>query len=268
MKKVWLILLAFIITLSSAMYQRITGPTYPRKDKILIDGKTYHLVFIRSHTSESDAPLKFNLPKNYSVRVFYKRYPSDESWQEILVSLEDSLQCFYLPKQPPAGKLEYYITIIDYTGKEIYSNIQKPVIIRFKGKVPLAILLSHILFMFLAMFFSTLAGIYAIFKIDSYRSLTFVTIILLFIGGLILGPIVQKYAFGAFWTGVPFGWDLTDNKTLIIFLGWLIAALANYNKPRRGYVIFASVLMLVIYLIPHSLYGSQLDYKSGKVVQG
>ena len=40
-------------------------------------------------------------------------------------------------------------------------------------------------------------------------------LLLLAVGGFILGPLVQNYAFGELWTGVPFGWDLTDNKTLI-----------------------------------------------------
>jgi len=32
---------------------------------------------------------------------------------------------------------------------------------------------------------------------------------------------VQHYAFGQLWTGVPFGWDLTDNKTLLAALAWV-----------------------------------------------
>jgi hypothetical protein len=79
---------------------------------------------------------------------------------------------------------------------------------------------------------------------------------------MIFGPIMQKYAFGAFWTGVPFGIDLTDNKTLIAVIGWLIAliALRKTIHPKR-WIIFASVLMFVVYLIPHSVLGSELNYK-------
>ena len=43
------------------------------------------------------------------------------------------------------------------------------------------------------------------------------------IGGMILGPIVQKYAFGEYWTGFPYGGDFTDNKMLIMWLAWAIA---------------------------------------------
>ena len=43
------------------------------------------------------------------------------------------------------------------------------------------------------------------------------------LGGMLLGPFVQKYAFGEFWTGWPNGHDLTDNKTLIMWLVWAAA---------------------------------------------
>jgi hypothetical protein len=87
------------------------------------------------------------------------------------------------------------------------------------------------------------------------------TVILLFVGGFILGPLIQKLSFGAWWTGFPLGFDLTDNKTLIAFLGWLVALLVGgKGRNARWFVLAAAVLMLVVYLIPHSLLGSELDY--------
>ena len=60
------------------------------------------------------------------------------------------------------------------------------------------------------------------------------TIGFFWVGGLILGPAVQKYAFDAWWTGIPFGYDLTDNKTLIAMLGWLWAWFKNRNQHFSG----------------------------------
>ncbi|MEI6614889.1 MAG: hypothetical protein WCL37_08320, partial [Chrysiogenales bacterium] len=84
-----------------------------------------------------------------------------------------------------------------------------------------------------------------------------------FAGGLILGPLVQKYAFGAFWTGFPLGHDLTDSKTLLAVMVWLGAFFLR--KKSRWWTLLATVLMIVIYLIPHSLLGSELNYQTGKV---
>ena len=72
---------------------------------------------------------------------------------------------------------------------------------------------------------------------------------------------MQKYAFGAYWTGFPLGTDLTDNKTLIAMVGWGVAWFMNRKgREGRGWIVLAAVLMLAIYLIPHSVLGSELDY--------
>jgi hypothetical protein len=111
------------------------------------------------------------------------------------------------------------------------------------------------------MLFSTRTGLEFFNKEPNYKKLSYWTFGLLVLGGLIFGPIVQKYAFGEYWTGFPFGIDLTDNKTLIAAIGWIIAliAIVKTSNPKK-WVIFASVLMFIVYLIPHSVLGSELDY--------
>jgi hypothetical protein len=85
---------------------------------------------------------------------------------------------------------------------------------------------------------------------------------LLVLGGLILGPVVQRFAFGAYWTGWPLGDDLTDNKTLVAVLGWLPATILAVRRSRlRLAVILGWACMMAIFLIPHSLRGSQLDWE-------
>lgn len=142
------------------------------------------------------------------------------------------------------------------------------VVIRFKGDVPGSVLIPHIFFMFFAMFLGNVAGIMAIFKHKNYHFFTTITVIALFVGGMILGPIVQKFAFGEYWAGVPFAWDLTDNKTLVSFIFWVLAFFMNRKKERPVYTIIASVVMLLVYCIPHSMHGSQLDPESGEIIQG
>jgi len=172
-----------------------------------------------------------------------------------------------LPQQPPAGKLQYYIEITDSNGKlTLYKA--NPVVVRFKGSVPGWILTPHILLMFIAMLFSTAAGIMSVVKHPSYKKYSVWTLVLLTAGGMILGPVVQHYAFGEYWTGIPFGWDLTDNKTLIAFIFWIIAVIANRKKDRPVYSALASFILLLVYSIPHSMLGSELDYESGKIIQG
>jgi uncharacterized membrane protein len=72
---------------------------------------------------------------------------------------------------------------------------------------------------------------------------------------------VQKYAFGAYWTGWPFGHDLTDNKTALAFIAWLIAVIKlRKNREARGWAIAAALVLLLVYLVPHSVLGSEIDH--------
>ncbi len=135
------------------------------------------------------------------------------------------------------------------------------VILRYHGPVPLAVLIPHITVMFLAMLVGVRAGLAAVFDDPKHRTFALATLAGLTLGGLVLGPIAQKYAFGDFWTGVPFGWDLTDNKTLVMWIGWAAAgvALARRRRVSRWLVVVATVLMLTVYVVPHSVRGSALD---------
>jgi hypothetical protein len=119
------------------------------------------------------------------------------------------------------------------------------------------------------MLLSTLAGILALVKNKKHVMYGRITFFALFIGGMILGPVVQKYAFGEFWTGIPLGWDLTDNKTLIAVIAWFIAIIGNRKGNNRPWLtVTAAVILLIIYSIPHSAMGSELDYSTGEVTTG
>ena len=285
MKKSALWFLAILITLGAAYYQRKTGPTYPKAVNINVNDSVYELTLIRSLGLDERPEVKlkiadtsvnaklfykrFKTTDKYSVSEFrYKVYPVNSFLMNKVFKITEEKGFFAeIPQQPPAGKLQYYIEVTDSKGTSSLLK-ESPVVIRFKGAVPSYILTPHILFMFLAMLFSTLAGLLAITKHPLFRKYSLWTFILLFAGGMILGPLVQKYAFGELWTGVPFGWDLTDNKTLIAFIFWTIAVVMNRKKEKPFYTILAAVVLLIIFSIPHSMFGSELDYASGEVTQG
>jgi len=83
------------------------------------------------------------------------------------------------------------------------------------------------------MLFGLRVGLELFFRRVDTKYYTGVVLITLFVGGLILGPVVQKYAFGAFWAGWPFGHDLTDNKTLFVFIFWVIAWFVLRKKTTK-----------------------------------
>jgi hypothetical protein len=262
---------AVLLTLASVVYQRMTGPTYPLRGKAFLCGDEIPYRLERSAENTSVYKFKVDAPKPASGFVQYMRYKKGDVWKpekgvpmirqgETLVAplawpdKEDGLA-------PRAGKLAYTVTLFCRQEESRDLTGGKPVIIRFKGPVPAWVLVPHMLVMFLAMLAAVRGGLEALRPEGQTGKYALWTVILLFIGGFIFGPLIQKMSFGDWWTGFPLGFDLTDNKTLIAFVGWLIALLAGGQGRRsRWWVLGAAVLMLVVYFIPHSLLGSELDY--------
>jgi hypothetical protein len=122
------------------------------------------------------------------------------------------------------------------------------------------VLIPHVLAMFLGMLWSTRAGLAAVTG-GQTRTLTWVATGLLVVGGFALGPWMQHQAFGEWWTGVPFGFDLTDNKTLIAVAFWVLAAFrVRADRPARFEVTLAALATLVVFAIPHSVWGTQINW--------
>ena len=285
MKKFLLWILAFLITVTAAYYQRKTGPTYPKRINVSVNDTVYELKLLRSLdlADRSQVRLKIN-DTTVRASLCFKKFKSADEYQAIPFSYKtypvksfimnkvfkiNEEKGFYadVPQQPAAGKIQYYIELTDSKGTQTLQK-ETPVVLRFKGTVPSSILTPHILIMFLAMLFSTAAGLLAVAKVPFFKKYGIWTLILLTAGGMILGPIVQKYAFGQLWTGIPFGWDLTDNKTLIAFAFWILAVIMNRKKERPLFTILAAFVLLLVYSIPHSMFGSELDYSTGQVTQG
>jgi hypothetical protein len=267
-KSTLLWILAVVLTAVIVIYQRATGPTYPVRGNVEIAGEKIKFRLLRSSGGYDDAAIEIRTGnREIEGSIRYKRYKTDDEWTETPMVYEDGTITGFLPLQPPAGKLAYYVKL-SYKGEE-YELTEDKVLIRFTGPVPLLILAPHILFMFIALLFSTRTGLEVLSRGKQAFNYALVTIIALFIGGLILGPIVQNLAFGDYWTGWPFGNDLTDNKTIVAFLFWAIAVYRLYKNPQnRGWALVAAIVLLAIYLIPHSVLGSEYDYAAGEVTTG
>ena len=266
-KKILYWALAFLITIGAAVYQRMTGPTHPLDIKFSVGEEAYKISLPRSYGEETDCPVEITLPEHFSGEIVYRRFPTNEAWDTIrLLRINKNLMAF-LPQQPPAGKLEYHVNL-KANGTDIDFGLEENIVIRFKGSVPVWVLMPHVLFMFFAMLWSNATGLQAAANIKSYKRNGLITVILFAVGGLILGPIIQKYAFGAYWTGWPLGEDLTDNKVLASFIIWTVALILNRKKERRWMIVAAAVLLFTIYMIPHSMRGSELDFETGEVITG
>jgi hypothetical protein len=162
MKRILIWLLAFIITICAAYYQRKTGPTYPKRVTVSLNDSLYELKLLRSIGLDERSEVKLHI-RDTSVKavLYYKRFRSQDKYSKVDFSFKKyPLDSFVMnkifkmtdekglfadvPQQPPAGKLQYYIELTD--SKETKAIMKEsPLVIRFKGRVPGYILVPHAL---------------------------------------------------------------------------------------------------------------------------
>jgi uncharacterized membrane protein len=266
-KKVLFWILATVISLGIMAYQRLTGPTYEKDYQIVVDNTEYKFDLPRSHGGDTDCPVELELPEQFEGQIIWRRFPTEEPWQTLKLERVGGLLTTSLPHQPPAGKLEYHLELYA-SGERVALEDTENVVVRFKASVPAWAQIPHILLMVLTVIWSTATIFFALANMPVFKRYVGMTIIFLLAGGFVFGPIVQKYAFGQFWTGWPLGEDLTDNKVLLALAAFVVAWFLRKKSYGKWLAILAAIVMLAVYLIPHSMNGSELDPNTGQVVTG
>jgi len=267
--------LAVALMLAAVVYQRSTGPTYPKRGSFEISGRAYDYELVRSEGSErSKEAARVLLPDSgLPAQLHWKRYRTRDAFRSAPLIADttrpEPMLVGLLPAQPAAGKLEYYLTLDGPEGEIRVPPLEEGnVVIRFKDHVPAWILVPHVVFMFFSVLIGMRAGLAALLAPSGMRIWSWVALTGMTVGGMVLGPIVQKHAFGDYWTGWPLGGDWTDNKMLLMWLSWVLAASVIGFRPRRrdgisrAAVVVAAVVMTFVYLIPHSMGGSELNYEA------
>lgn len=265
---------AILIAYGIFKLQKVTGPTNPYKGSYQYTQSDYHFELLRSAENLSDARVEIKAPEKSTGKLYYQRYHSDEPWGAVNLQYSNGVLFGYIPKQPAAGKVEYYL-VINLPNRLVRVPEAQNVVMRFKGHVPAWLLVPHIILMVLSILLVIKSFLDTLCSLPSQtRNFTLGTYSMI-LGGLVFGPIVQKLAFGAYWTGWPFGGDWTDSKVGFMVAILLIANYLIWNKRTakatrviKAAIIVATLAMLVIYVIPHSFRGSSLDYKSGIVKTG
>ena len=264
----WVIgLIAFVAMFFMASYQRRTGPTWPVPVSESLGGGQISGELIRTQAGDDDARVAVAVSEaDTQGEVVWRRYPTQDEWSQLEMAREASDDgtelVAYLPNQPMAAKLEYSVRL--WKGdEELTLPHGETAVIRFRRDVPAWVLIPHIVCMFVTLWLVFRAALGAIFGEIGVRRFIPTILGLLLFGGFLLGPLVQKYAFDAWWTGWPFGGDWTDNKTLAALIAWLVAWWISKKWPQfqRAAVLMATVVMVVVYLIPHSIHGSELDWE-------
>ncbi|UCC43825.1 MAG: hypothetical protein JSU65_11980 [Candidatus Zixiibacteriota bacterium] len=174
------------------------------------------------------------------------------------------------------GRFYYYFEIVDTSGSSLArftDENDKPWLLKYIGEVPSVIMVGHVLFIFATVFCVAMVATHALGLLRHGRDVRPMAVYLFwaaafcFVGGYPFGFAMNHYAFNVIWEGVPFGTDATDNKTQLLLVYLVFAALASVGSLTRGKLgrdiyspgtlggigLGSFAVMLFIYLIPHSI---------------
>jgi hypothetical protein len=170
---------------------------------------------------------------------------------------------YKVPGFPWTSRVDYRFVTAGEGGERIVlaRENDEPMMLKFKGPVPGWVWIPHVLFMFAGICFLMMAMWGAIGQIGGREEpktarLAWWAWAAMFIGGVPIGCMMNYYAFNVLWEAVPFGNDITDNKTQVALVFWGLAAIFLTRRPGRHAGLFAlgaGLLSLAMYLIPHSI---------------
>ncbi len=195
-----------------------------------------------------------------------------------MVPTDSSANVYFadLKTGPRGGRTYYYIQLTANTDAVLATLLTpdgRPFDVRYIGKVPIPVLVGHIGLMFATVLCVFMAALHALPLLRGGGSVRPMALFFMwatlfaFVGGLPFGFAMNWFVFHSIWEGVPFGTDATDNKTQLLIVYLLLMTLSGLGTLTRGklgkdiwsartagwFGIGAFVLMLAIYLIPHSI---------------
>lgn len=173
------------------------------------------------------------------------------------------------------GRLFYYFDIRDGVGglrARFTPSAGGTFLMRYTGTVPVMVLAGHLLSIATAIFCITMAALYAFqlllggTDVQQIARYIFWAAVAVFMGGYPFGIAMRWYFDGRLWEAVPFGTDVTDNKTQLLFVYILfvwLSLLKPFSRDRGGFDLLsprtvgmlsvgAFAMMIVVYLVPHS----------------
>ncbi|OGC93766.1 MAG: hypothetical protein A2W25_06540 [candidate division Zixibacteria bacterium RBG_16_53_22] len=262
--------IAFLLTILLLAVARRTSTRHPEEFQVKANGIT--LVHRSVTESFGETPvIRLQASSTSTVRAIVN-YSETKSgpYRKMEMAVTGHGYVTDLPALEKGKKWFYHIDVMQDNMKIAQLPPANDQFIKFKGHVSPAILIPHIICMFATIFFGILTVFTAIDfargKGEIQRTVRFllITVIFAFLGGFPLGYAVAYQAFGQGWSGIPIGWDITDNKTVILFLFWLVTfilaaqglsarAIKISPKSYASLVAVSFVITLITFLIPHSI---------------
>ena len=285
---------ATIALVAIGLFLMLYGMMSPEMYRTVGPSKTINYVFVPDY-DEPTGQKHFVEGSFWSTRgdslkviTFYRRPGKSYAEGRLLHILGSNKFSFPMPSLGMGERFFYFLRVEDSRGNTVdirpkrnfmdrvfAGGREKLFYVTYEGRPYRPLLLLHISLIIGAMLLMVHGLRFSLSYVFSGRGLSaaywslFAGWVLFTVTVLPLGISIAKSAFGVGWTGFPLGTDITDNKSLVIVLYWLILLLIAW-KPQRGEyaprtgrisgIAFVGLSLIGIFLtivahaIPHSVF--------------
>ena len=226
------------------------------------------LISVTVFSVNKDNPVK-------KVELLYKEKKEHEFQQSEFVRLKDTfIYNDFMPGLPKGKRFFYSIRIEDSKGDVLVlpptaEQKERPVYyyVTYEGHPGRVWLILHIVLAIGAIIYWIHTFYYCICHLQTGQEIFFRKAynsafwgnVAFFIFAVPLGCLIAVQTFGKPWTGIPVGWDITDNKSLITLVFYTVALLGARFRifTARTFAVLGIVgliLTIIVYNIPHSYF--------------
>ncbi len=262
-----------VVLLGAARLMSVTNPRDVRvtEGDVTLSHRTVTEVF---GPTQIRLEVRIDVPAGCRLYAQYLPPGSDSVQRRGFIREGGNRMGVYLPPYRQGDKVRYAIQLVRHDG----TQVRMPrgggwYVVRYKAHADTWVLVAHVAAMFAGFFCMVLAFFAAVRALRSgagkrgAMAATRWVLLFTFLGGGPLGFILNRQTFGPAWEGYPFGVDITDNKTMIMFLFWLVSALLAWGSfvgrgeerdrlGAKGFaraVVASFIVSLALFLIPHSI---------------
>lgn len=252
----WIWVLTVLVALAGMMFQRLTAPSFPLAVEVEHEGAVLTCVMGRSSVgAENQRLVVAGVHADWEGELLWRSFEKRGVFRREPMRNLGEMMVGELPLQTRGTRVEYRIEL-DADGEVVRLPSFGTVMTRFKGATPFWVAFGHVLLIFLGLLFAARAGLEALTLGGRARAHSLVALLSFSLGGLLFGVLMKSSAYGRYWSGLPTGFDGTDNKTLVLLVAWSLPLILHLAGRRsRGLILLASLLTVLAFFLPHTVLG-------------
>jgi hypothetical protein len=240
---------AFIIIFLSGFLQSISSPYYPVSGTFGIEGKKVSYKLDRVHYGKELYKILIRIDiKGLHGKIEF-RPKGEGNWNEVPLISEKDILYGTMPVQKTGTEAEYRVVLF-HSGKNYYLPSEKPILIKFFGKISPFVNALYYLTLFAGLILSTRTGLDFFNEHEKIKKLSLITAAILFANALIASPLRKTYELNAIGNNVLTITQIFPAGNLVLFALWMTAVIIIFNiKEYKWAAIISAVIMLIVFQV-------------------